>query len=478
MLMQARATRAHRMVITLSIALALLVGVLAAPPTSADVVGPVRTAGAPSAPMGVVATIDLGIAPSNAVSPMSGPSEIGLYSLHVEWVNSVADADAPITGYTVIVARPKGSPMMQPVPMSACSAGVCSADVAAVSTGGEYTVSVYATNAYGNSSDSSVVVTVSVPEAPTDVRAELARDVQPSGIVTPMDGPNESGLYSLRVTWSPSAHPGGTPVSGYTVIVTRPLGSPMSASATPQVCGGGGCSLDVPAVNAAGEYTVSVYATNSAGHGRESSFSTTVGGPSGPEELTATLMPELAPSATVYPLAGNAEYGLRWIRAAWTAPILDGGAPVTGYTATVARPEGAPIARSVAVSSCVGGRCTVDIPAVSSAGTYVVSVYAANRAGNSPEATTTVTVAVPAPPANLTAVLVPEVPPSSYVYPMAGEREYGLYSLRAAWTPSSSADGPPVTEYRIVVDRAWLASTRSESMPSVTRGTAARQSSQ
>lgn len=211
--------------------------------------------------------------------------------------------------------------------------------------------------------------------------------------------------------------------------------------------------MDVPAVKAAGAYTVIVYATNSAGHGPESSVSTTVGAPSRPGAPTAALMPELALSTSVYPLAGDPEYGLRWIRAAWTPSNSDGGAPVTGYTATVARPEGAPIARSVDISACVDGRCVVDIPAVSSAGTYVVSVYAANRAGNSPEATTTVTVSVPAPPSNLTAVLAPEVPTSTYVYPMAGDREYGLYSLRATWTASSSVDGPPVTEYQVVVDR-------------------------
>lgn len=107
----------------LAIALAILLSILGAPQANAEVVGPARAAGAPSAPAALSATIALDVPPSIAVSPMAGPKELGLYSLRAMWVSSMADADAPVTGYTVIVARPKGAPMSQPVPLSACSAG-------------------------------------------------------------------------------------------------------------------------------------------------------------------------------------------------------------------------------------------------------------------------------------------------------------------------------------------------------------------
>ena len=88
--------------------------------------------------------------------------------------------------------------------------------------------------------------------------------------------------------------------------------------------------------------------------------------------LTITPTPPTGVSAT----AGNAQATV-----SWTAPVWNGGAPVTGYTAT-ASPGGA-------TCSTAGLSCT--ITGLTNGSSYTVSVTATNSSGVGPADTTTVT---------------------------------------------------------------------------------------
>ena len=171
-----------------------------------------------------------------------------------------------------------------------------------------------------------------VPTAPTSVTA-IASD------------------KSASVSWSPPADSGGGPVTGYTIRsspggVTRTVGNVSSATVTGLTNGT--------------TYTFTVVATNAIGTGPASAPSNAVIPPAPPSPPTGVTAVRGAASATV----------------SWTAPPSNGGGAITGYTIT-----GTPgdVTRTVA-----GTQTSAVVNGLTNGTAYTFTVVATNAIGSSP----------------------------------------------------------------------------------------------
>jgi len=438
-----------------AISLGLAISLLLAPalqPVAAAAEGPDRVAGAPDAPRDLSVAAAPDVPTSGWISPLTGPAESSLYSLRATWTVPASQGGSPLTGYTVIVSRPAGGPIRQDVPLAKCSGMLCAADVAAVSAAGDYTVAVFAVNAVGNGAEAMVVATTGVPSVPRDVSGVVLAEMA-TGWVTPVTGSAESGLFMLRVTWTPPASINGTPLSGYTVTVSRPVGAPIQRSVPVSACSATACAFNVPAVSSSGVYTASIYAINAAGNGRAAEVNVASGVPNAPRDLAGVALPTMAPG-WLYPVTGPAESGWYLLRTSWSVPTPSNSTPITGYTVMVSRPKGAPVRQDVPLSKCSLTSCTTDIPALSFAGDYLITVFAINAAGNSPDATSVVAIGAPSEPRDVTAVASPDVSSSASLTPMVGLTESGtFFKVRVSWTVPLASNGAPISGYTAVVSR-------------------------
>ncbi|SHH10587.1 Fibronectin type III domain-containing protein [Jatrophihabitans endophyticus] len=340
------------------------------------------------------------------------------------------DNGSPITSYTV-TASPGGT--TKTCPGSPCVIG-------GLTDGTSYTFTVHATNANGDSAESSAsnaVTPAMVPGAPTGVSA-TAGDAQAS------------------VSFTAPASNGGASITSYTVT-----SSPGGITTT---CPGSPCTVGY--LDNGTSYTFTVHATNGIGDGPESAASaavTPVGVPNGPGDVTLTPGDERftasfpVPDANGAPITGyqvSLDGGQTWqtldatsangtvtgtvtglmngvtysvqLRAvnyagtgwaskaqdvtpaskpgaptgavatagdgqasvSFTAPYSDGGAVISSYTVT-ASPGGAS-------ATCPGSPCTVT--GLDNGTTYTFTVRATNDIGDSPESAASAAVTPVGPP--------------------------------------------------------------------------------
>ena len=289
--------------------------------------------------------------PSAAVTPASVPNAPTAVSASRGNGSAVVAITAPasnggsvITGYTV-TASPGGS---------TCSAtGTTSCTVTSLTNGTLYTFTVHATNAVGNSvesSSSNAVTPATVPDPPSNVSVTR-------------------GNGAASVSWTPPAITGGAAISGY-VVTASPGGHTCSTS--------GVASCVVTGLANGSAYTFSVYATNSVGNSTASSVS-------------APVTPATVPDA---PTGVSGIRGDGSVSVNWTAPVNVGGDTITGYVVT-ASPGGVTV-------SCASAPCA--FTGLVNGTAYSFTVHATNSVGNSVEssASNTVTPAtVPDPPTDL-----------------------------------------------------------------------------
>ncbi len=239
----------------------------------------------------------------------------------VSFTAPVSDGGSPITGYTV-TSSPGGR-------TATCATSPCV--VTGLTNGTAYTFTVHATNANGNSGESSATTAVTpalVPGAPTGVSAARG------------DGQE-------MVSFTAPASNGGSAIISYTVT-----SSPGGRTAT---CGASPCV--VTGLTNGTAYTFTVHATNAIGDSVESVRSAAV---------TAATTPDAPTAVSATPGDGQAHVS-------FTAPANDGGSPVTGYTVTVS-----PGGRTV---SCAASPCTVT--GLTNGTAYTFTVQANNVAGGS-----------------------------------------------------------------------------------------------
>ncbi|NMO49956.1 hypothetical protein HH310_01935 [Actinoplanes sp. TBRC 11911] len=291
-------------------------------------------------------------AASSGVTPVAVPGVPTAVSAVAGNAQAVVSFTAPasnggtaITGYTA-TASPGGA-------TGTCASSPCT--VTGLTNGVSYAFTVHATNAVGNSSEStasSSVTAVTAPGVPTSVSAV-------------------AGNAQAVVSFTAPASNGGTAITGYTATA-----SPGGATGT---CASSPCT--VTGLTNGVSYTFTVHATNAAGSSAESAASAAVIQPVAPGQPTG-----------VSAVAGNAQ-----VAVSFTAPVSNGGAAITGYTAT-ASPGGA-------TGTCASSPCTVT--GLTNGVSYTFSVHATNAAGSSAEsaASAAVTpVAVPGPPTAVSAV--------------------------------------------------------------------------
>ena len=157
---------------------------------------------------------------------------------------------------------------------------------------------------------------------------------------------------STSVSWSAPASNGGSPITSYTAVATDTTNSIYSG----QSCTVSATTCVITNLNPGDTYTVVVYTTNGAGNSNASSP---------PATVTA-----FAPGA---PTGVTGTAGITSASISWTAPASNGGAPITGYTAT-SSPGG--YTCTTTSTSCTVNNLTAGV-------SYTFTVTATNSAGTS-----------------------------------------------------------------------------------------------
>ena len=276
--------------------------------------GSATPAAAPPAPTGVTATA-------------------ATASATITWTAPASNNGAAVSGYVVT-----SSPLVVVAP--ACSTSLTGSSTSCVFTGltngTAYTFTLAAINAAGTGSPSTAsnsVTPATVPGAPTAV-----------------SGTSYANSTSV-VTWTAPASTGGASITGYTVTATDST-TPANGG---QACVSATSPCTMTGLTNGDSYTFTVTATNSAGTGASSTPS-------------AAAVPATVPgSPTVTGVtAGNAS-----VIVTWTAPASNGGAAITGYTATASGNQ----------TCTTSGALTCTISGLTNGNNYAVTVTATNPSG-------------------------------------------------------------------------------------------------
>jgi fibronectin type 3 domain-containing protein len=315
--------------------------------------------GVPGVPTGVVAT------PGNA-------------TVAVSWTAPASNGGSPITAYTVTAT---------PGAATCSTTGTTNCTVTGLTNGTSYSFAVTATNALGTGSPSipTSATPATVPGAPTSLVAN-------------------PGNATIALSWAAPASNGGSVVTAYNIYRGTASGSgTLLAGAV-----AGLTFSDATAINGT-TYFYTVRGLNAVGEG----------GPSG--EASAT--PRATATVPGAPTGVSATRGDGQVTLRWTAPVSNGGSPVTGYTAT-GTPGGATCTTTGATTCVVTG--------LANGTTYAFTVTATNAIGTS----------APSTPVSATPAAVPGATTALVLTP--GNATVGL-----SWTAPASTGGTVITGYRI-----------------------------
>jgi Fibronectin type III domain/NHL repeat len=270
------------------------------------------------------------------------------------------DGGSPITEYTASCGSSHGG-------ASGSNGGSGSPIVVSGLTDGDtYTCTVTATNAVGTgaaSAASNSFVPATVPDAPT------------IGTVTLVGS-------TASVPFTAPANDGGSPITGYTATcASSNFGTTRSGSHDSS-------PVAVASLSAAKTYTCTVTATNGVGASAPSTASNAV---------TAANVPGAPANAKA--LSSSTTTATGGLKVSFTAPLSNGGSPITGYSTTCTSSDGGTTrmgsgaASPLTVASATTGRSyTCKVTATNAVGSGVASV-----------ASPAVIVGSPAPPTNVVA---------------------------------------------------------------------------
>ncbi|HCE45674.1 MAG TPA: laccase [Lentisphaeria bacterium] len=281
------------------------------------------------------ATSAIGTGPASAASTSATPGSVpgapvmngataGYMQAVISFSPPASNGGKAITMYNV-TANPGGlivSKSSSPITVNGLAYGT------------NYTFTVTATNAYGTgsaSSASSVAPLGLVPSAPRTVTAI-------------------AGNAQATVSFTPPANNGGAPITSYTV--TSSPGSKIATGLTSPIV--------VTGLTNGTSYTFTVKATNAVGTGPASTRSLAV-------------RPAALPGA---PTVGKITAGIGQATVAFTAPVSNGGSPITSYTVT-SNPGGFTAAKKtspIIVTGLTGGTpYTFTVTATNALGTGAAS---------------------------------------------------------------------------------------------------------
>ena len=305
----------------------------------------------------------------------------------VSWTPPGSDGGSPVTGY---VLTPYANSVAQ-TPIVYPTAATTHT-VTGLTNGTSYRFAVAAVNALGTGASSALsnaVTPATVPSAPTI-------------------GTATAGAASAIVTWTAPTSSGGASITGY--VVTPYIGATpqtavsFSSTATSQTLSG---------LTNGTTYAFRVAALNSAG--------------TGPQSGASNAVTPLAVPGT--PTIGLAVRGNMQATLSWTAPLVDGGSPITAYVITpyIGTTALAPVTfNSTATTQTITG--------LTNGTTYQFKVAAINVIGSGPRSTKSNAV-IPGP-------AVPTAPTIGTV--ISGNAQVTL-----SWTAPASDGGAPVTGYEV-----------------------------
>lgn len=243
-------------------------------------------------------------APSNAeASEVNG-------AVSVSWDAPSSDGGRDLVGYTVL-ASPGGITCTATAPTTSC-------DFEGLTLGTEYSFTVVATNENSDpyasdspaSSASNEVTPITVPSAPTNTTVSTYHS-------------------TASIAWDVPSSDGGLEIEFYTVVAS-PGGSTCTAVAPQRACTISGLEYGV-------EYSFLVSASNNFGMGEDASS----------DPITPVVLKPGAPTGVAVAPAGPSSATI-----SWTAPLENGGAPVT-YVVT-SQPGGV-TCRTVTTSCVISG---------------------------------------------------------------------------------------------------------------------------
>ncbi len=237
----------------------------------------------------------------------------------------------------------------------------------------------------------------------------------PTAPGAPADAAAVQGFQSATLTWTAPTNDGGSPITGYEVRGFLGL-TPLVPIITPDAS----TTSTVTGLTNGSSYTFTVAAINAIGTGP-------------PSDPTNAVTPN--PSPPGQPTAVSAVRGDTVATVSWTAPLADGGAPVTSYVITpyigaTARPS--TTTPTAATSFTVTG--------LTNGTSYTFRVAAVNSFGAGS-------------PSLASGAIVPAGPPGA---PTGVVAVAGQLSASLSWTAPSSANGTTITGYLVT---AYIGST-------------------
>jgi hypothetical protein len=316
-----------------------------------------------------------GTPPTVPGAPTNVTATAGDTTATVSWTAPVSNGGSPITSYTVVASPDDGTVTFT---------GATAASVTGLTDGQQYTFTVVANNAQGPSAPSTPSNQVTptaptVPDPPTNVTAT-------------------AGDTTASVSWTAPVSNGGSPITGYTVVASPDDGAVTFTGAT---------AASVTGLTDGQQYTFTVVANNAQGPSNPST-------PSNPVTPTAPTVPD--PPTNVTATAGDTTAAV-----SWTAPVSNGGSPITSYT-VVASPDDGTVTFTGATAASVTG--------LTDGQQYTFTVVANNAQGPSNPST----------PSNPVTPSVPVTPPG-----MSNTAEGGAAGAAVTVANSGGASGNPFT---------------------------------
>jgi len=289
------------------------------------------------------------------------------------------DGGVPITGYRA-TASPSGQ---------MCESITPTCTISGLPNGVPQTIQVVAHNSVGTSQPSVPSASVTPATTPSTPRIDSARRSNRGAVVV----------------WKPPTDNGGDDVVSYLVRVTQGSNT-VSESTTSDT------SITLDGLTNGVMYKIVVSATNTVG----------TGGPSDHAYVTPATVPGAPRAITAVRQDTGASVS-------WTAPLNNGGDPVTGYRLEVRTGDQQP-------TSFIAAESPYSIRGLKNGTTYGVTVSAINSVGDS----------VASEPSNVTPATVPLPPGAISVRRLNSAAD-------VLWDPPSNDGGDPVTGYRLQVQK-------------------------
>ena len=265
-----------------------------------------------------------------------------------------------------------------------------------VPRGQDYKVTVVANNSAGVSvvtNSNNTLVSAIAPDAPAGVKATA------------------DGSAGVNVEWSAPKYNGGAAITGYNVVLLD--GDRIIAS---KVLDANAFSANFIGLNPVTKYTVTVSATNNAG-----------------VSTVATATATTKAAAPAAPIDAKTTVEGTTVSSTWLPPLNNGGAEVTGYTATLVNANN----ETVATKNVTSTEATFEN--IARGAVYKVNVTAMNVAGTSPAVTSN----------EVTVEAIISDAPATATAETAGEQE-----VKVTWTAPKYNGGAAITSYKVIIQSA------------------------